>query len=151
MTTYLCWKPCLSLDREMRATVKEVSIPHMHTDSFCFPLWGFYSCDFTILIIYLTMRYRLFVLVLGKAYEVYRSHHPVTNYNPRTRGIFSGIYFHSQWILLALLTLYKHCAQCHIRNQSSSWIHNRVLHTPVGAAIEWAIVRWFSDRPAARK
>ena len=28
---------------------------------------------------------------------------------------------------------------------------NRVLHTPVGAAIEWAIVRRFSDRLASRK
>ena len=27
---------------------------------------------------------------------------------------------------------------------------NRVLHTPVGAAIEWAIVRRFSDRLASR-
>ena len=28
---------------------------------------------------------------------------------------------------------------------------NRVLHTPVGAAIEWAVVRRFSDRLASRK
>ena len=31
------------------------------------------------------------------------------------------------------------------------WCGYRVLHTPVGAAIEWAIVRRFSDRLASRK
>ena len=42
------------------------------------------------------------------------------------------------------------CRELFQRN--SLWnIFNRVLHTPVGAAIEWAIVRRFSDRLASRK